>query len=65
MPWFIAEWVAFTGYTWCFAIQGFLCILVLPAYVVLQKYGEAWRKPANFGVFDESEYDPTVAVVAA
>ncbi|CAK7215190.1 hypothetical protein SCUCBS95973_002397 [Sporothrix curviconia] len=65
VPWFIYTWVTVTGYTWCFAIQGFLCMLVLPAYALLQKYGEAWRKPANFGVFDESEYDPTVAVVAA
>lgn len=65
VPWFIYAWVEYNGYTWCFAIQGILCVLVIPAYVVLQRYGAQWRKPANFGVFDPDEYDPTVAVEVA
>ncbi|CAK7266068.1 hypothetical protein SEPCBS119000_001833 [Sporothrix epigloea] len=65
VPWYIYNWVEGTGYTWCFAAQAFMCLLILPAYAVLQKYGESWRKPANFGVFDKSEYDPTVQTVVA
>ncbi|KJR89236.1 MFS transporter [Sporothrix schenckii 1099-18] len=62
VPWFIYAWVEFSGYTWSFAIQGILCVLVIPAYAVLQKYGAQWRKPANFGVYSEDEYDPTISV---
>lgn len=65
VPWFIYNWVEYSGYTWCFAVQGFLCILVIPAYAILQKYGARWRKPATFGIFDPDEYDPTVATVTA
>ena len=65
VPWYIANWVEGVGYTWTFAAQGLMCLLILPAYAVLQKFGESWRKPANFGVFDKSEYDPTVQTVVA
>ncbi|KAL1860744.1 hypothetical protein VTK73DRAFT_7189 [Phialemonium thermophilum] len=53
VPWFIYDWTEHSGYTWCFAVQGIMCVVVVvPAYVVLQKYGPRWRKPAKFGALE-------------
>ncbi|EPE03591.1 mfs transporter [Ophiostoma piceae UAMH 11346] len=52
VPWFIYAWTEYSGYTWCFAVQGILCVVVtIPAYAVLQTFGQQWRKPATFGAF--------------
>ncbi|OAA63394.1 major facilitator superfamily transporter [Niveomyces insectorum RCEF 264] len=55
VPWFIADWVERDNYTWTFSVQGIFCfVLVIPAYVILLKFGQRWWKPARFGSIDLS-----------
>ncbi|TVY29260.1 putative transporter [Lachnellula hyalina] len=45
-PWFIFYWIEASGYTWTFAAQCIICTFgVIPAYMILQRFGPRLRKP--------------------
>ncbi|KAF2019827.1 major facilitator superfamily transporter [Aaosphaeria arxii CBS 175.79] len=43
-PWFINYWVESVGYTWCFATQALIALLLIPVFVALQRWGPLLAK---------------------